>query len=279
MVMAFGDITAGERMSRQLRNYNEGEIYHVIQRGNNQAYIFADQIDKSTFLEIISETLERYPCMLLYYCLMDNHYHLLLEMMQTDLSKIMHRINLFYSKYYNQKYNRSGTIFGRRYSSYLVKDNSHFYALVLYIAYNPVKANMVKTPDQYHWCAHLDIIFGRRSIVDKSCLLSRFHRSLDKAKDIYVQLIDGGRAGSVQYENHQEIITEKRRQSLEVYFQETIDDEILEQRIIAGNREKDVIKQKKCFIRKARTQGFSVEEIARFLGITARAVRYYLHRP
>ena len=272
-----GDKTGGDNMAKQLRNFIEGNIYHIVQRGNNHAYIFNDQLDKTMLMEKIRETLERYSCIFLYYSLMDNHYHLVFEMMQTDLSKIMHRINLSYSKYYNKKYNRCGTIFGQRYAAYQVKGGSHFHALLLYIAYNPVKANMVRHPAHYQWCAHLDIVSKRQSIVDKKYLLSRFHRSYDKALNIYTQLIEGKQNQPVQWDNPQDIISEIRRQTLEVCFQEKIDDQVMENRILNGGRCPDTIKLKKDFVRAVHVQGFSVSEIARFLSITERAVRYHLN--
>lgn len=266
----------GDRMSKKLRCFFEGGIYHVVQRGNNQACIFDDQLDKVMFMETIRETLELYPCKFLYYCLMDNHYHLVFEMMQTDLSKIMHRINLSYSKYFNQKYNRSGTIFGRRYGAFPVKDVSHFYALILYIAYNPVKASLVWHPKQYHWCAHLDIVSKRKSIVDKKCLLSRFHSSYAEARNKYIKLIEGEQNQPVIYENLEDVVRETRRQTLEFFFQEMVGNEVLAHKILTGERCADAFNLKNDFIRKSRVQGYSVQEIASFLGITARAVRYHL---
>ena len=81
-------------MGRRLRQFVSGGIYHIVQRGHNRSYIFNEQTDKSIFLDIIKQTKLSMPFHLLYYVLMDNHYHLIVQMDSAPLEKAMHAINL-----------------------------------------------------------------------------------------------------------------------------------------------------------------------------------------
>ncbi len=105
-------------MGRKIRTYFEGAIYHVIQRGNNKAFIFQKQADKIKLLDLLHETMqtENYNYKLLYYVIMDNHYHLIVETPSIDanVSRIFQRVNMLYAKYYNKAYERCGGIYGGR---------------------------------------------------------------------------------------------------------------------------------------------------------------------
>lgn len=148
------------QMSRKPRIVYDGAIYHITQRGNNRAYIYNDQLDKAKFCDLLKETMtmEDYSFSLLYYVLMDNHYHLVIETQEASIDRIMHRINMLYTKYFNKKYGRSGVLYEGRYTGMLILDNSYLMTVIRYIAYNPVRAELVKSPADYRWCAHLDIL-------------------------------------------------------------------------------------------------------------------------
>ena len=110
-------ITQDGKMGRKLRElYNEA-LYHIIQRGNNRNYIYEDIMDKKMFFRLLLDTREKCGFKILYYVLMDNHYHLLVQTGDITIDKIIQRLNTAYSKYYNKKYNRSGSIYGGRYNS------------------------------------------------------------------------------------------------------------------------------------------------------------------
>jgi len=177
-------------MKRKDRNFYTGGIYHIYQRGNNKAYIFDDPIDKATFVNIIKRTIGKYPCHLLYYVLMDNHYHLMVEMMDVEISHMMHEINRRYSQYYNKKYNRCGTIYGDRFKSNIVPDTTYFLKLLQYIANNPVKAGLVRHPSQYQWSAHMEMVSKQSMLIDKNRLLSYFGFSFSSAVKSYMANIE-----------------------------------------------------------------------------------------
>lgn len=136
-------------MVRIPRQTLTGGIYHIIQRGHNRAYIFNDQMDKLTFLDLVKKCKAAYPFHILFYVLMDNHYHLIIEIQDMQLGALMKRINQTYSQYYHRKHACTGTVYGTRYRVFPVTDKAYFYQLIMYLAHNPVKAGIVKHPVEY----------------------------------------------------------------------------------------------------------------------------------
>lgn len=133
-------------MPRRKRNDTPDTIHHVIQRGNNRNYIYENTRDKKEFLSLLSTALTTHDALLLQYALMDNHYHLLIKVGSEPLSSIIWFLNRTYSLYYNGRYNRTGTIYGDRYKSYLVTETHKLFSIIRYIVQNPVKAGLVATP-------------------------------------------------------------------------------------------------------------------------------------
>ena len=137
-------------MARSLRIEVVG-FYHVINRGVAQASIFHDQDDFTKFLDIMQEASEEYNFEIYSFCLMNNHYHLLLKTHDTNLSRSMQKVNSRYSIYYNQKYKRVGPLWQGRFKSWYVYDEVYLKILVKYIEYNPIKASITKTVGAYKW--------------------------------------------------------------------------------------------------------------------------------
>lgn len=165
-----------------------GAVLHIIQRGNNKNYIFADDADKKAFLQIISDLLELFDFQMLFYCLMDNHYHLILLMGDDLIGKIMQRLNASYARYYNKRHDCIGTVFCGRYKGILMRSDRQFFRTLHYIAHNPVKAKMAGHPNEYRWGAHYAMINGDFSLIARSELLRHF--SDDEVNGIRVILDD-----------------------------------------------------------------------------------------
>jgi len=136
-------------MARPLRIEYPGAFYHVIQRGNDKRDIFISEQDRVRFYHYLSLLHERYKANIHTYCLMSNHYHLVLETTQANLSKAMHHLNTSYTIYFNLKRKRSGHFFQGRYKAILVDANEYLDVLSRYIHLNPVRAGLVKDPAQY----------------------------------------------------------------------------------------------------------------------------------
>ncbi len=141
-------------MARPLRIIFPGAFYHITARGNEQKAIFKSKRDREKFLEYLSSATERYSAVIHAFCLMDNHYHLLLETPLADLPQIMRHINGAYTTYFNIKRARNGHLFQGRYKAILVQKDAYAKELTRYIHLNPVRAQMAKTPADYHWSSY-----------------------------------------------------------------------------------------------------------------------------
>jgi REP element-mobilizing transposase RayT len=145
-------------MSRPLRIEYHDAFYHITARGNDRQNVFRTNKDRERFLEYLESATERYKAVIHAYCLMDNHYHILLQTPEGNLSQIMHHINGAYTNYYNTKRNRAGHLFQGRYKAFLVSIDEYAKELSRYIHLNPVRAGMVETPEAYRWTSYKDYI-------------------------------------------------------------------------------------------------------------------------
>ncbi|MBM4338452.1 MAG: hypothetical protein FJ110_02805 [Deltaproteobacteria bacterium] len=141
-------------MSRPLRIEYPGAFYHVTSRGNERRTVFQSNRDREKFLSYLETTHERYGAVIHVYCLMGNHYHLLLETPRGNLSKILHYINGAYTTYFNIKRSRFGHLFQGRFKGILVDKDEYCKELSRYVHLNPVRAGMVKTPLEYPWSSY-----------------------------------------------------------------------------------------------------------------------------
>ncbi|RNC67441.1 MAG: hypothetical protein ED859_14510 [Desulfuromonadales bacterium] len=141
-------------MARPLRIEYPGAFYHVTSRGNEQKDIFKSRKDREKFLEYLASATERYGAAVHAYCLMSNHYHLLLETPAGNLSQIMRHINGAYTTYFNVKRKRSGHLFQGRYKAILVEADEYLAELSRYIHLNPVRAGIVERPEHYQWSSY-----------------------------------------------------------------------------------------------------------------------------
>lgn len=152
-------------MARKNRKWFPGAIYHIMARGNYRQNIFKDDEDFKVFLLLMQDAKTKYGFKLHAYCLMTNHYHLLLETEQTEIWKIMKRINQIYAAYYNEKYRLTGHLFQGRYKSCLVENDSYFLQTSRYIHLNPVKAKMVPRAEAYPWSSYSTLIGMKQEMI------------------------------------------------------------------------------------------------------------------
>ena len=141
-------------MARQLRIEYEGAFYHITSRGNERRKIFFSKNDYEKFKEYLGRVQEKYNCRLHCYILMTNHYHLLLETPDGNISRIMHYLNGSYTNYINIKRNRSGHLFQGRYKAILIDHDSYLLELSRYLHLNPVRAGMVSKPEEYPYSSY-----------------------------------------------------------------------------------------------------------------------------
>ncbi|MEA5113117.1 MAG: transposase [Geobacteraceae bacterium] len=141
-------------MSRPLRITYPGAYYHVTSRGNEKKDIFRSKRDREKFLEYLETATKRYGAVIHAYCLMSNHYHLLLETPEGNLSQIMRHLNGAYTTYFNVKRKRTGHLFQGRYKAILVEADEYATELSRYLHLNPVRVGMATRPGEYQWSSY-----------------------------------------------------------------------------------------------------------------------------
>lgn len=141
-------------MARPLRLEFPGAIYHVTARGNARTDIFLDDEDRGLFLGVLAECASRFGWLCHAYCLMDNHYHLLIETPDGNLSAGMRQLNGIYTQRFNRRHGRVGHVFQGRFKAILVERDSHLLELCRYVVLNPVRAGMVREAAQYAWSSY-----------------------------------------------------------------------------------------------------------------------------
>ena len=138
-------------MPRKPRQESSTEFYHITSRGINKFPIFSKNLERSRFLNIVHDSISQYNIKIFAYCVMSNHFHLLMRAPIEELSAFMARILSVYAVYYNQKHNRVGYVFDGRFRSQCIEDESYFFNCLRYIHLNPVKANMFKSIENYRY--------------------------------------------------------------------------------------------------------------------------------
>lgn len=146
------------RVSRPLRIEFAGALYHVMARGNARQAIVVDDHDRRAFLSNLARVSVRFQWRLWSYCLMDNHYHLLLETGQPTLSRGMREINGVYSQAFNRRHGRVGHLLQGRYRAALVDKNRYLMELTRYIVLNPVRAQLCESAADWKWSAYRAIM-------------------------------------------------------------------------------------------------------------------------
>jgi putative transposase len=178
-------------LARQLRIEYPGAFYHVFSRGNQKQPVFLSDDDFFFFLKCLREAHEKFGVIVHVYCLMPNHYHLILETPLGNLSKIMHILNTTYTIYFNKKHKRCGHLFQGRYKSILIEAESYAQELSRYIHLNPVRSEIVELPEQYPWSSY-EIYRGKAKLerwLDTGFVLSLFGNHLEKARSAYTKFV------------------------------------------------------------------------------------------
>ena len=145
----------GQKMSRPLRLEFSGALYHVTSRGNEKKPIYSENTDFEMFLSLLAEVCQRFNWVIHSYCLMTNHYHLVIETPDGNLSRGMRHLNGVYTQRFNNKHKRVGHLFQGRYKAILVDKESYLLELCRYVVLNPVRAKMVKVPGNWQWSSYL----------------------------------------------------------------------------------------------------------------------------
>lgn len=144
-------------MPRQPRSIILSNFIHIMVQGINKEYIFSSSKEKNKYLNLIKEKVNDFKIIIIAYCIMDNHTHLLLNSTSiSEISNLMLRINTSYAKWYNLNNQRVGYVFRDRFLSEPITDYKYLYNCISYIHNNPVKANIVVSPNSYYYSSYND---------------------------------------------------------------------------------------------------------------------------
>ena len=178
-------------MSRPLRlEYPDG-WYHVMNRGRRYENIFASTGDYQLFLRVLQETCEVFGLRVSAYCLMPNHYHLLVQTPQANLSRSMRHINGVYAQRFNRRHEIDGPLFRGRFKAVIVEEDSHLLEVMRYIHNNPIKAGLVDTLGDYAWSSHFGYISQAKKYqwLHKQPLLEMLTQNKSQQKNSYLDFV------------------------------------------------------------------------------------------
>jgi REP element-mobilizing transposase RayT len=181
-------------MARPLRIQYEGAFYHITARGNEKKDIFTNDADRNKFIKILESVAEKYRWIVHAYCVMSNHYHLVVETPLKNLSAGMRQLNGVYTQSFNKKHGRIGHLFQGRFKAYLIEKENYLLEVCRYIVLNPVRAGIVHDPLEWEYSSY------RKTFGDRKCckylypdlILSFFSNSLADAQKRYIKYVKEG---------------------------------------------------------------------------------------
>ena len=181
-------------MTRPLRIELAGGVYHVTSRGDRRENIYFCDADRWAWLELLGKVCERFNWMCHAWCQMSNHYHIVVETVEGNLSQGMRQLNGVYTQHINSAYQRVGHVFQGRYKSILVEKESYLLELARYVVLNPVRAGMVDDPQQWPWSSYAAMTGEKQAPpwLQTDWILGQFNRNRGQAVMGYVDFIRAG---------------------------------------------------------------------------------------
>ncbi len=235
--------------------------YHIVNRGVEQRVVFEEAEDYECFEELMCFYARSYGITIHNYCLMSNHYHLLVEIEQPNLSRFMKQLGMSYSIYFNKKYKRSGHLWQGRFKSWYVANEAYLYTLMIYIEQNPLKAKIVKDIAEYPYGSYNYFLNGKNipECLQQSWIIQNYKNDTEAIKAFLNSTVDSSQ------------LDEMKKASALVETSNTkkkLDIEKLKNQLLKTKE----IKQRNKQIVKAYEKGYSQQMIATVLGITQQAV-------
>ena len=181
-------------MARPLRLEYAGAIYHVTSRGDRREIIYDDEHDRKEWLATLNDVCARYRWRVHAYCLMDNHYHLVIETIEGNLSKGMRQLNGVYTQYHNRRHHHTGHLFQGRYKAILVDKEAYLLELTRYVVLNPIGAKMIENMNDWPWSSYLAMIGATEppNWLETDWLLSQFGKQRKRARAKYIDFVREG---------------------------------------------------------------------------------------
>ena len=288
-------------MPRLPRIHAPGAFYHVTLRGNHQQPVFFRDSDRDLLDRIVAESLERVTARLHAYCWMTNHLHLLVQVSDAPLGRLMLRIASTYARKVQSRLETSGHLFERRYHASLVDADSHLLAVVRYIHLNPVVAALAKDPAEYPWSSHRTYLGQQdQRWVSTDFVMRLIGAQPDTALYRYKQLIDEpdqvewGTGALVPHRQHPQIVgddafvrkvldcrSQRRSQkSLEQLVDECCERfQVSRDLLVSRSRESTLVSARVWLGQQASAEQIAtISAVARLLGRTEGALRHVMRR-
>jgi REP element-mobilizing transposase RayT len=272
-------------MARPLRIEYPGAIYHITSRGNAREKVFIDDADRAAFLEILAKGIDRFHWLCHAYCLMGNHYHLLIETLDPTLSRGMRHLNGVYTQAFNRRHRRVGHLFQGRYKAILVEKDAHLLELARYVVLNPVRAQMVRSCKDWRWSSYRATA-GLESplpILTISWILSQFAETKAEAQAAYRRFVAAGR-GETVWERVRGQVFFGSDAFVEQHMPEggnALPEVPREQRLVNRPSLADLFasaSQRSAVAKAYRMHGYRLNEIASFLGVHYSTVSRWLKK-
>ena len=241
-------------MPRTARRQSGTKIYHVMMRGNNKQDIFHDEEDYYKMIQLFKYCIEKSGIEIYAYCLMSNHFHLLLKEGNEPLGITFRRLGSKYVYWHNTKYNRVGHLFQDRFKSEAVEDDSYFLTVLRYIHQNPIKAGIVKFAREYPYSSYTNYFFDKSWINKEKALSMITLKQFENYHNMHEQVVCLD-----VFETPRKGANEKEAE--EIFF------------VITGCKtpqEFELIDKglKQEYIQKMRSQGLTIRQIAELTGET-----------
>jgi len=181
-------------MARPLRIEYAGAIYHVTSRGDRQEDIYLDEDDREIWLDVFEQVCSRFNWRCHAWCLMDNHYHIVIETIEGNLSQGMRQLNGVFTQKTNKKHARVGHVFQGRYKAILVQKDAHLLELARYVVLNPVRAHMVNDTSEWPWSSYQAMVnySVAPNWLETDWLLNHFGTTRQVAIEHYINFVREG---------------------------------------------------------------------------------------
>jgi len=236
-------------MSRPLRIEYPGAWYHVMNRGRRSEKIFFTDADRQAFIRVLQEASELWNFRISAFCLMSNHYHLLIQTPDGNLSCGMRHINGVYTQRFNRGHKKEGQLFRGRYKAVLVDDDSHLLEVLRYIHRNPLRAGIVKTLGDYSWSSHQGYMSRAKkwSWLHKDGLLAMLTAIKKSQKSTYIDFVSKGEPEEIErffsLKNLPSILgSDLFKESIRDKFSDLVNQpEIPESKVLAPDAEKVIL--------------------------------------
>ncbi len=182
-------------MSRPLRLEFPGAFYHVTSRGNARQNIYLNDDDREQFLNVLEGVCTRFNWVVHAYCLMSNHYHLLIETPYANLSKGMRQLNGVYTQNFNRRHKRVGHVYQGRFKAILIEQQAYLLELSRYLVLNPVRAQMVRSAKDWKWSSYRATVAQapKPEWLNTDWILSQFAKTKKVAIRHYREFVQAGK--------------------------------------------------------------------------------------